>query len=95
MEICSDLQKPLTARAWPLAACRPLGGRSNIDFLLMRKPQSDRISHDAKCLTQFPVSAHRDYPDHRPLVGTIPDGRCGFTETRKHPPAFLAAMPDV
>lgn len=59
------------------------GGRSNIDFLFMRKPQTDRTSFDARCVPQFPLLAHREHPDHRPLMCSIPLGWKVWLHTEK------------
>ena len=51
--------------------CGPRGS-STIDFLLMRKVQSDAASKHTRCPSTCPLVQARAYPDHRPLVGSFP-----------------------
>ena len=47
-------------------------GKSNIDYIFARRPQLDQMSRQAQCLRCFPLNQHREYPDHNPIVTTIP-----------------------
>ena len=47
-------------------------GESNIDYIFARRPQLDQMSRQAQCLRCFPLNQHREYPDHNPIVTTIP-----------------------
>lgn len=47
-------------------------GSSTIDFIFMRKAQCDKIARQANCLTTFPLCQAREYPDHRPLLCSVP-----------------------
>ena len=47
-------------------------GSSTIDYLFMRKIQSDCKASGALCLDQFPLIQDRDFPDHRPLLCSFP-----------------------
>ena len=47
-------------------------GNSNIDYLFARRPQLDQMSRQACCIRTFPLNTHRGYPDHAPIVTTIP-----------------------
>ena len=47
-------------------------GRSTIDYLFARRPQLDQLSRQARCIRTFPLNTHRGYPDHAPVVTTVP-----------------------
>lgn len=57
-------------------------GSSTIDYLFMRKIQSDRVASGAVCLPHFPLLQDRDFPDHRPLLCSIPlDSKTWYRST--------------
>ena len=47
-------------------------GSSTIDYLFMRQAQCDKHARHTKCLVEFPLIQDRAFPDHRPLIGSIP-----------------------
>ena len=47
-------------------------GSSTIDYLFMRQAQCDKRARHTKCLVDFPLIQDRAFPDHRPLIGSIP-----------------------
>ena len=58
---------------------------STIDFLLMRKVQSDAAYKHTRCLPTFPLVQARAYPDHRPLIGSFPaDCKTWYQANKQH-----------
>ena len=47
-------------------------GSSRIDFVFMRRAQADRQAHGSFCLTSFPLLQARAFPDHVPILSSIP-----------------------
>ena len=47
-------------------------GTSRIDFVFMRRAQADKQAHGSFCLTTFPLIQARAFPDHLPILSSIP-----------------------